>query len=72
VDNLIWKGNNMKLTQRLSEAVIRKLKVPAKDGERHAQVVYWDAGLKGFGVVVSSTGQKSYVVQRGSMSRCRR
>lgn len=59
----------MRLTQRLSEAVIRKLKVPSKDGDRHVQVVYWDANLKGFGISVSSTGQKSYVVQRGAMTR---
>lgn len=42
---------------KLSKSVIDKLEPDEKD------VIYWDAGLSGFGLRVKSNGTKSYVVQ---------
>jgi integrase len=47
----------------LTERAIAALPAPDSSGK---QVLYWDTGLKGLGVLVSGTSpSKSYVVQRG-------
>ena len=47
----------------LTERAIAALPAPDPSGK---QVLYWDTGLKGLGVLVSGTSpSKSYVVQRG-------
>jgi integrase len=54
---------------KLTEKAIAKLAVP----ERGQQVLYWDAEVKGFGILVSgATAKRTYVVQRSINGRTRR
>jgi hypothetical protein len=50
-------------TIKLTERVVNNLTSTLGDRPQ----IYWDADLKGFGVLVSGkTGQKTYVVERGT------
>ena len=51
------------LDKRLTKSILDALVVEPD----HDQTFYWDAELKGFGVRVSSSGVKSYVVKRGTV-----
>ncbi len=42
---------------KLSKSVVDKLQAEGRD------VVYWDQGLRGFGIRIKANGKKSYVVQ---------
>src|SRR5258708_6275332 len=47
----------------LTDAVVRNVKVPAPGVEgRVSQIDLWDQGVPGFGLRVSSTGKKSWIV----------
>ena len=47
---------------KLTERSIARLAAPAPSGQ---QTAYWDADLRGFGVLVSGrTSTKSFIVQR--------
>jgi integrase len=55
---------------KITDRAIERLKAPAPTGR---QTLYWDAELRGFGVLVSGvTNAKSYVVQRDVGGRTRR
>lgn len=59
-----------RLTHKLTETVVSKLKAPDPSGK---QRLYWCSDLKGFGVLVSgATNTKTYVVQREVGGRTRR
>src|SRR5262245_37901428 len=47
---------------KLTQKAVDKLKAPTQNG---APVIYWDTGLKGFGLLVSGkTATKTYIAQR--------
>jgi integrase len=57
-------------TIKLKEKTVEKLKAPTATGK---QVLYWDADLKGFGVLCSGTSNtRTYVVQMAARGKTRR
>jgi integrase len=46
--------------------------VKAKATPNHARTTYWDAGMPGFGLMVTANGHRSYVVQYRAAGRSRR
>jgi integrase len=52
---------------KLTPAFIAKAAAPSKH-----QVVYWDAGMPGFGLMVTPTGHRSFVVQYRAAGKSRR
>src|ERR1700693_405368 len=49
-------------TLKLTKSAVEKIEAPDPSGK---QVIYWDAELRGFGVLASgSTTTKSYIAQR--------
>lgn len=55
---------------KLTKALVLDLKAPDPSGK---QVLYWDADLKGFGVLISGkTSAKTYIVQRDINGATRR
>src|SRR4051812_43520955 len=62
---LTARGTSMQT--KLTPAFIAKAAAPGKH-----QVVYWDAAMPGFGVMVTVTGHKSFVFQYRANGKSRR
>jgi integrase len=60
-------GENSTMRVPLTPAFIEKAKAPGKH-----QVVFWDARLPGFGLMVTPSGHKSFVVQYRANGKSRR
>jgi Arm DNA-binding domain len=64
---MFWKGA-FPMRTKLTPAFCQKAR--AQDGAE--RTLYWDADMPGFGLVVTSTGHRSYVVQYRAGRRSRR
>ena len=65
----ITLGSTTMATEKLTEKSLPKLALPTNGA---AQAYYWDEDLKGFGLVVGKTGQKTFVVYAWVAGRTRR
>lgn len=57
-DPLIYRHGTTNMRKKLTAAFVMNPDKPSK-----GRVVYWDTAQAGFGLRVTSTGHKSYVVQ---------
>jgi integrase len=58
----------IRMREKLTPAFVAKAPLP----ERGDRVIYWDAAQKGFGLVVTAAGHRSYVVQYRARGMSRR